>query len=325
MPRKFISDRDTRFTSHFLTELFKLEGVETNPSTAYHPQTDGQTERNNQELETFLRIWCSYHMDDWHLWLRSAQFRYNNMTHSATKVAPFYAVHGDYPYTGVNLRARTKAPAAEEFAKTKEDILKEVQAALRKSKKRMKEQYDKHVTDSKPYEKGQMVWLDGKNINTDRPSPKLEDRRYGPFKILRKVGTAAYQLAIPPLWKQKHMNDTFNERLLKPYVAPFFPSQVLPIPDPPTIINEEEHYDVDYIVDSRIRKVGRNSFLEWRVHWLDYTHADDTWQRIDTFAVESFDKIQAFYKTCAGRRKPGWDIHEAILREREQQAKDDLS
>jgi hypothetical protein len=61
MPRRLITDRGPQFVSKFSKVLYKLEGIEGNPSTAYHPQTDGQTERNNQELETYLRIWCSYH------------------------------------------------------------------------------------------------------------------------------------------------------------------------------------------------------------------------------------------------------------------------
>src|ERR1700742_4638286 len=118
MPRKVISDRGSVFVSNFTKALFKLEGIEANPSTAYHPITDGQTERNNQELETYLRIWVSYHQDDWSRWLRSAQARYNNIVHSSTKSSPFYSTHGYHPYDGYNPRRESVAPAADDFAAT---------------------------------------------------------------------------------------------------------------------------------------------------------------------------------------------------------------
>jgi hypothetical protein len=94
MPRRLITNRGPQFVSKFSKALYKLKGIEGNPSTAYHPQTDGQTERNNQELETYLQIWCSYHQDNWHKWLRSVQFSYNNKVHSSTGISPFMAVNG---------------------------------------------------------------------------------------------------------------------------------------------------------------------------------------------------------------------------------------
>ena len=84
MPRRVISDRGSVFVSEFTRTLMKIHGIEGNPSTAHHPQTDGQTERQNQELEAYLRIWVSYHQDDWVRWLPDAQFWYNNVVHSAT-------------------------------------------------------------------------------------------------------------------------------------------------------------------------------------------------------------------------------------------------
>ena len=92
LPRRIISDRGTQFVNAFIRELFRLEGVEQNLSTAYHPQTDGQTERQNQELETFLCIWVNNHQNNWAQWLPSAMFRYNNLVHSAMNVTPSIAL-----------------------------------------------------------------------------------------------------------------------------------------------------------------------------------------------------------------------------------------
>jgi len=84
LPRKVISDRGPQFVSRFMKELCSQLGVERNPSTAYHPQTDGQTERVNQELEQYLRLYCNYRQNNWAEWLSIAEFSYNNRIHSST-------------------------------------------------------------------------------------------------------------------------------------------------------------------------------------------------------------------------------------------------
>jgi hypothetical protein len=149
----------------------------------------------------------------------------------------------------------------------------------------MKEQYDKHVRDHKPYKKGQLVWLDGRNLNTKQPSEKLEDLRFGPFKIVKRIGAGAYKIEIPKTWKQKKVHNTFNERLLKPYVAPFFPSQVLPLPEPPVIINNFVEYVVKKILKSSIRRKK----LSFYVKWEGYSNAHNSW--------EPYDGVTTFHVT----------------------------
>ena len=78
IPQKVISDREPQFVSRFMKELCSRLGVERNPLTAYHPQTDGQMERINQELEQYLRLYYNYKQNDWAEWLSIAKFSYNN-------------------------------------------------------------------------------------------------------------------------------------------------------------------------------------------------------------------------------------------------------
>jgi transposase InsO family protein len=92
-----VHDRDTKFISQWATELNRLLGIKQNPSTAYHPQTDGQTERVNQEIEKYLRAFVSYQQDDWTEWLDLAEFAYNDCLHSTTQQTPFYIMHGQHP------------------------------------------------------------------------------------------------------------------------------------------------------------------------------------------------------------------------------------
>jgi len=82
----------------FTRQLLERLGVEGNRSTAFHPQSDGQTERVNQTLEQYLRIYCDNHQDDWAQLLPLAEFVYNNTQSASTKVSPFFANYGYHPH-----------------------------------------------------------------------------------------------------------------------------------------------------------------------------------------------------------------------------------
>ena len=115
--------------------------------------------------------------------------------------------------------------------------------------------------------------MEGSNITTTRPSKKLGEKRYGPFKILGKEGLTAYRLKLPNTWKKIH--PVFNEALLTPYKPPVYPQQQLPQPAPPVIVEGDEEYKVDEILDSQMR----NSKLQYLVRWKDYPACVDwTWE-----------------------------------------------
>ena len=97
VPRKVISDRDARFMSAFTTELLRILDVSKNMSMAYHPQTDGQSERTNQWLEQYLRIYANHQQDDWVAWLPLAQFVHNSWPSSTTGFTPFKLLMGFTP------------------------------------------------------------------------------------------------------------------------------------------------------------------------------------------------------------------------------------
>ncbi|SJK99609.1 uncharacterized protein ARMOST_02917 [Armillaria ostoyae] len=146
MPQVVISDRGPQFVSAFMKELYRMLNITQNASTAFHPQTDGQTERVNQEVEKYLRIFINYHQNDWADWLPLAEFAHNNRAHSATGKSPFMILYGrnpriipDSPRT-----PNSKVPAASDFSKAMAQIHKETETALEEAAGRMKAQYDKH-------------------------------------------------------------------------------------------------------------------------------------------------------------------------------------
>jgi hypothetical protein len=173
LPRKVISDRGPQFVSNFIKELYKKLGIEANPSTAYHPQTDGQTERVNQELEEYLRIYVNEKQNNWVDWLPIAQFCHNNRQHSSTGYTPFMITGGRHPFKGMFSQKETMNQSVEDYIKRFKETWIQTQQNLEKAAERMKKQHDKHVKPSRQYKPGDRVYLDASNIRTTRASKNL--------------------------------------------------------------------------------------------------------------------------------------------------------
>ena len=118
IPRKVISDRGPQFAAQFMKDLHQLVGTKTNISMAYHPQTDGQTERMNQEIKQYLRIFINTQQTDWVDWLSLATFSYNDKEQTSTGHSPFFLNHGRHPNKGIEPRREVKSQAAQDFADT---------------------------------------------------------------------------------------------------------------------------------------------------------------------------------------------------------------
>src|SRR5215469_2185121 len=178
LPKKIISDREPQYASKFMKELCKTLGITHNLSTAYHPQTDRQTERINQEVEQYLRIYCNHLQEDWADWIAIAEFAYNNHQNASIQNTPFKIVYGTEPWNGDNLPPSEFNEAAGNFSKKLQQAREEAQAALKQSAEAMKLTHDRSI---KPitFKIGQKVWLEASDIKTTRPSKKLEDKRYG--------------------------------------------------------------------------------------------------------------------------------------------------
>ncbi len=186
MPQVVISDRGTMFVSKFMKDLYDLLHIKANASTTYHPQTDGQTEQVNQEVEKYLRIFVNHLQDDWVEWLSLAAFAHNNRVHSATGKSPFevnYSYNADI-LPGAKPKAPFRTPASTTFISEMQKIHEEAKQALEKAAAQMKAQYDKKKRPAIKYQVGDKVWLDTTNLNLPRPKKKLDDKRTGPFLIV---------------------------------------------------------------------------------------------------------------------------------------------
>ena len=143
LPESVVLDRGSQFAVELTKELNRMLGIETRLSTAFHPQTDGQTERMNQELEQYLRFFVDHRQKDWTEWLASAEFTVNNKAHSAMKVSPFMVNYGRELRMGDNIRKSGKVEKATEFVERMKRVHEEAGAALKKVQEDMKRQVDK--------------------------------------------------------------------------------------------------------------------------------------------------------------------------------------
>jgi transposase InsO family protein len=143
LPKDIISDRGPQFASKFWARLFELLGTKINLSTAFHPQTDGQTERTNQTLEQYLRCTVDYQQDNWSKLLYTAEFAYNNSLHASTGQTPFFSNYGYHPRMNASLPLQSTIPAAEDITNQLQDVQKVLKRTLEEAQKNSKKFADK--------------------------------------------------------------------------------------------------------------------------------------------------------------------------------------
>jgi len=281
LPTKIISDRDPRFTSHFGKALTRRLDIQQNLSTAFHPQTDGLSERKNQWVEQYLRLVMSAAPKDWTQWLALATAVHNNQKNSTTRLLPNQIILG----YDLKLNPAISTPSVNETTEERIRLMEERHAQATAALSQVAE---KSGTPSAQYNTGDQVWLEGENLCLPYQTTKLAPKRYGPFKIIKEISPVAYQLALPLMWK---IHNMFHASLLSPYreTTAYSPNFSRP---PPDLINDEEQYEVEQIHNHQY--FGRNKTLQYLIHWKGYPDSDDTWElAADTHAP---DLVKAYHK-----------------------------
>src|ERR1700694_3651179 len=260
VPLDIISDRDSRLTAHLWKDFLKLVGIKSRMSTAFHPQTDGQTERLNQILEIYLRAFVNYEMSNWEDLLPMAEFAYNNTKSTSTGMTHCYANYGYHPAAHNPPIGAPRNPGAQLYAHWMVNVHEDVRKHLEKSGERIKKFADNRRADAPTYEEGQLVMLNARNIKTKRPAKKLDRKMLGPFKIQKVISPTAVRLSLPSTWR---IHNSFHVSLIEPYRAGIQvqpdPDQVLREADP----IEGEDYQVEEIKDSMEIQGNVKHLVKW--------------------------------------------------------------
>jgi len=258
LPESIISDRGPQFAAGLMRELNEMLGIKTKLSTVFHPQTDGQTERMNQELEQYLRMFISHCQAQWLEWLGTAEFAYNNKAHSSTKVLPFEANSGQNPRMGFKLRKKGRFEGAERFARKMEEVQSEAKAALTKAYEDMRQYVDRRRGEALEYEVGDLVLLSTKDLKWQmvrQSSEKLVEQFVGPYKIKAVISTNVVELELPTTIK---IHPVVNVSQIKWYVNQVN-GQRREAPQP-VVVKGEEEWEVEKILNKR-RIRGKDKFL----------------------------------------------------------------
>ena len=261
-PAEIITDRGVQFTSALWQELCRLTGCKSKLSSAYHPQTDGQSERTNRVLEEILRAYVSPLQDDWDLYLPLAEFAVNDSWQESVQNTPFFLNYGRHPKKPTTLGLPTaRSPTAAELAKEIQESIARAKVLLNAARQRQKAYADAKRSE-RSFEEGEEVLLSTKNIKMKTPgTQKLMPLFVGPFRILKKFGPVAYKLELPPSANRIH--PVFHVSLLRPY--PVEAGRRKPIEPMPLLIDEVgEWYEIEDILDTRLLRGRRQYFVKYK-------------------------------------------------------------
>ena len=301
-PKQLISDRDTRFNNEVFQGIMQQMTTRHTMSTAFHPQTDGQTERLNRVVEETLRHYVSYRQDDWDLLLPAIEFAINNQWQDSIQTTPFFLNYGYHPTLPVDIRMSNSA-LADSFLHEKQHIIRAGGKFFAQAINRLNQQHltglvakateminaakqrQKHYADQKrrplAFEPEQEVFLNTKHLRVSAvPSKKLFPRWLGPFTVDKAIGKVAYRLRLPAHWR---IHNVFHVSLLKPYRE-----NGTHHPPPPWALldTQDPELEVEAILDHEPKSVKpeRNlpanvlKDLRFKVRWRHYGSDHDTWE-----------------------------------------------
>lgn len=256
-PRGIVSDRDTRITSKFWAEVCVYSLIKRRLSTAFHPQTDGQTEILNRILENYLRAYTSLEQMNWANLLPTAEYAYNNTFSSTTKITPFKALYGYDPELRFDIEDTVnqgEVPAARDRILRLHELRNRLKDELLKSQERQAKYYNqRHIP--RLFKRGDLVKLSTRNLRLK--DKKLQPRWIGPLRILQRIGSQAYRLTLPEKYARLH--DVFPIQFIEEY-KPRDNQPPMPLPD----LEDEDEFEIEEIKDKAIIQGQIHYLVKWK-------------------------------------------------------------
>lgn len=262
-------------------------GTNLKMSTAFHPQTDGQTERVNRMVEEYLRHFVSAEQDDWDELLPLAEFALNDSYQESIGTTPFYLTYGQHPNRPA-VRTLTNAPGANDWVSNIDSAIKRAKSKVQAAQQRQKA-YANQKRRELELEVGQEVLLSTKNIRLKVPgTQKLLPRFIGPFPITKRVGQVAYELKLPA---NMRIHNVFHVSLLKPYHS----DGTYRPPPPPIHLDDGLYYEVEAVLQHKdVKRKGVTQMYTTRyylIKWQGYQHEHNTWEpeeNLTQLAIDSY-------------------------------------
>jgi hypothetical protein len=277
IPKTIISDRGAPFVARFWEQLQSALGTKLIRSSAYHPQTDGQTERVNQILEDMLRACIIHYGTSWDKYLALAEFSYNNSYQSSLQMSPFEALYGRRCRTPLSWSETGECKIfGPDLVVEAEDRVRIIQTNLKTAQSRQKSYVDRR---RKPlqFQIGDFVYLQVspiKSVQRFGIKGKLAPRYIGPFKILEICGPVAYKLLLP--FQMSAIHDIFHVSQLKKCIK--VPTKIIKTPA------IEIEPDLSYveqpikILDTKERVTRRKTVKMYKILWDHHTEEEATWE-----------------------------------------------
>nr|XP_028945303.1 uncharacterized protein LOC114819816 [Malus domestica] len=287
MPKSIVSDRDPIFISNFWQEFFKLQGSKLCPSSAYQPQTDGQTEVLNRTLEHYLRCFSTDKPSNWSSLFPWAEWWYNTTFQSAIKMSPYQAVYGiEPPSIRMYMPGSTAVHSVDAALQDRDMLLRLLRTNLQMAQNKMRQVYDQKRTE-REFSVGDWVYLKlqpyrQQSVAT-RSANKLAPKFYGPFQVTHRIGSVAYCLLLP---SDSKIHLVFHVSFLKQKIG----DAATPLPQLPLIDSTGFlHWQPEKVLDRGIFKKKNKPVTKWLIQWAGLPAEDATWEVADNILARYLD------------------------------------
>uniref|UniRef100_A0A3B3HPI5 Gypsy retrotransposon integrase-like protein 1 n=1 Tax=Oryzias latipes TaxID=8090 RepID=A0A3B3HPI5_ORYLA len=292
IPSDIVSDRGPQFTSQVWRAFCSALGATVSLTSGYHPQSNGQAERANQELEAALRCLAAQNQADWSKYLVWVEYAHNSHSSTATGISPFEASLGYSPPLFPSRELDLAVPSVQLHLQRCRNIWQQTRAALLRTKESNCQIANRHRGVSPSYQPGQKVWLSAQNIPLQASSRKLAPKFIGPYTIDRVVNPACVRLRLPAALK---VHPTFHVSQVKPVTeSPLCPPSTSP--PPARTIDGAPAFTVSKILD--VRRRGRG--VQFLVDWEGYGPEERSW--ISRSLILDHTLIDDFYRAHPDRR-----------------------